>query len=58
MGMTPEQVLTRDALADGATTHKNQEELENHQLSVLASQLKELIQESAKIPDSSNAPLE
>jgi len=55
--MTPEQVLTRDALADGAPTHKNPEELENHQLSVLASQLKELIQESAKIPDSSNAPL-
>ena len=56
--MDPEQVLARDALADGATTHKNQEELETHQLSVLANQLKQLIQESAKSPDSSNAPPE
>jgi hypothetical protein len=46
-GMNPEQYLTRDALADGAITHKNQEELENHQLTVLGEQLKELIRKDA-----------
>jgi hypothetical protein len=45
--MNPEQVLTRDALAEGATTYKNQEELETHQLTVLCYQLKQLIQQAA-----------
>jgi site-specific recombinase XerD len=47
-GMNPEQVLARDALAEGATSYKNQEDLENHQLSILANQIKELVQQSAK----------
>jgi site-specific recombinase XerD len=34
--MTPEQVLTRDALAEGATTYKSQEDFENHQLAILS----------------------
>jgi hypothetical protein len=38
-GMNPEQILARDALAEGATTHKSQEDLENYQLTVLANQL-------------------
>ena len=46
-GMKPEQVLTRDALAEGAITCKNQEELETHQLTVLCNQLKQLIQQAA-----------
>jgi len=46
-GMNPEQVLTRDALADGATTHKSTEDIENHQLAILSSQLKQLIRQEA-----------
>ncbi|MEM4704212.1 MAG: hypothetical protein QXJ02_04005 [Candidatus Bathyarchaeia archaeon] len=42
-GMNPEQLLARDALAEGAITKVNPEELENHQLVVLSNQLKELI---------------
>ncbi|MBN1358457.1 site-specific integrase [Candidatus Bathyarchaeota archaeon] len=42
-GMNPEQLLTREALAEGATTYKNQTDLENHQLVLLSNQLKELI---------------
>jgi hypothetical protein len=40
LGMNPEQLLTRDALAEGAITHKNQEDIENHQLKILSPQLK------------------
>ena len=47
--MNPEQFLTRDALAEGAITHKNQEELENHQLTILSQQLKELIRKDAAV---------
>jgi hypothetical protein len=47
-GMNPEQVLARDALAEGATTHK--EDLETHQLTVLANQIKQLVQQSARTP--------
>jgi len=46
-GMNPEQLLSRDALSDGATTHKNQEDLENRQLIILSNQLKQLIQHAA-----------
>ena len=38
-GMNPEQILARDAIADGATTRRNVEDLENHQLAILSSQL-------------------
>ena len=41
--MNPEQVLAREALTQGAIT--NTAELENHQLTVLASQLKHLIKD-------------
>jgi hypothetical protein len=44
-GMNREQVLARDALSDGAITHRNSEDLENHQLQVLRNQLKQLIRE-------------
>ena len=47
MGMNPEQYLTKDALAEGATTHKNPQDLENHQLTILSQQLKELIRQEA-----------
>lgn len=47
-GMNPEQLLARDALAEGATTYKNQADLENHQLILLSNQLKELIKHEAK----------
>jgi hypothetical protein len=46
-GMNPEQLLTRDALSDGAITNKDSEDLENHQLQVLRNQLKQLIREEA-----------
>ncbi len=46
-GMNPEQLLSRDALSDGATTNKNQEDLENRQLIILSNQLKQLIQHAA-----------
>jgi hypothetical protein len=46
-GMNPEQILTREALSDGATTHRSPEDFENHQLAVLRRQLKKLIQEEA-----------
>jgi hypothetical protein len=42
-GMNPEQVLARDALAEGAITQVNPADIENHQLVVLSNQLKELI---------------
>ncbi len=46
-GMNPEQLLAREALAEGATTHKNQAELENQHLTILSNQLKTLIQQAA-----------
>jgi len=48
-GMNPEQLLTKDALADGATTYRTQADLENHQLQVLGEQLKQLIRQSASV---------
>ncbi|MGD6933116.1 MAG: hypothetical protein ACQCN5_02810 [Candidatus Bathyarchaeia archaeon] len=47
LGMNPDQLLTKDALAEGATTYKDQGDLENHQLSVLNSQLRQLIHQAA-----------
>jgi len=48
-GMNPEQVLTREALSDGATTYKSAEDYENHQLTILGNQLKQLIREAAAV---------
>jgi hypothetical protein len=47
--MNPEQLLTRDAIAEGATTHRNQEEFENHQLTILSQQLIVLIRQDAGV---------
>ena len=47
LGMNPDQLLTREALAEGATIYSNQTDLENHQLTVLSNQLKQLIQQAA-----------
>ena len=47
LGMNPDQLLTKDALAEGATTYIDQADFENHQLSVLSNQLKQLIQQAA-----------
>ena len=47
LGMNPEKLLTREALAEGATTYNDQADLENHQLTVLSNQLKQLIQQAA-----------
>jgi site-specific recombinase XerD len=49
MGMNPEQLLTRDALSDGAITHINSNDLENHQLQILSNQLKRLIRQEAAV---------
>ena len=48
-GMNPEQILTRDALNDGATTHKSPEDFENHQLQILSNQLKQMIRQEATV---------
>jgi len=47
--MNPEQLLTRDALAEGAITHKNQDDLVNYQLTNLSRQLKDLIRQDAAV---------
>ena len=49
LGMNPEQLLTRDALTEGAIAHKTTEDLENHQLQILSSQLKQLIHKEASV---------
>ena len=46
-GMNPEQMLTRDALSEGAITYKSSEDQQNHQLQILSSQLKQLIKQEA-----------
>jgi site-specific recombinase XerD len=48
-GMNPEQILTRDALAEGAATFKSSDDFENHQLAILSSQLKQLIRQEATV---------
>jgi hypothetical protein len=48
-GVNPEKILTRDALAEGATTHKSPEDFEDHQLTILSSQLKPLIRQEATV---------
>jgi len=44
-GMNPEQLLTKNALSEGATTYKTQADLENHQLIALSDQLRQLIRQ-------------
>jgi hypothetical protein len=46
-GMNPEQLLTRDALSEGAITCKSADDYENHQLQILSSELKQLIKREA-----------
>lgn len=48
-GMNPEQVLTREALCDGASTYQNAEDFENQQLTILSNQLKQLIREATAV---------
>jgi hypothetical protein len=45
--MNPEQLMTKEALAEGATTYIDQEAFENHQLAVLTSHIKQLIHQAA-----------
>jgi hypothetical protein len=49
--MNPEQLLAKEAIIRGNITIKSQADVENHQLSVLANELKLLIkQEAAPTP--------
>ena len=48
-GMNPEQLLAREALAEGAITHQNPNDFENHELQILRAQLKELITKEATV---------
>ena len=48
-GMNPEQLLTRDALSEGAVTHKTADEYENYQLQILSRQLKQLIKQETSV---------
>jgi len=43
LGMNPEQVLTREALSSGATTHINPEDTDDHNRQVLTRTLKDLL---------------
>jgi hypothetical protein len=48
-GMNPEQVLTREALTQGATVYTTPQDRESHDLQVLSQTLRELIrQETVK----------
>jgi site-specific recombinase XerD len=47
LGENPEQILTRDALAQGATTDK--QDIGDHQLAVLRNQLRQLIKEESAV---------
>jgi hypothetical protein len=49
LGMNPEQLLTREALSQGAVTYRTADEYEDHQLKVLSEQLKQLIRQSASV---------
>ena len=49
LGVNPDQLLTRDALSEGAITYKSADDYENHQLQILRSQLKQLIQKEASV---------
>ena len=49
LGMNPEQMLTKDALSQGAATYKNAEELQNYQLQMLSQQLRQLIHQEASV---------
>jgi hypothetical protein len=42
-GMNPELILTKDASAFGAITYKDPEDYANHQLKILAKELKQLL---------------
>jgi len=46
-GMNPEQMLTREALSQGATAYTSPEDLENHQLTALSNALKQMIRQEA-----------
>jgi site-specific recombinase XerD len=48
-GMDPEQMLTKDALIQGAITYKTSEDHENRQLEILSNQLKQLIRQEAAV---------
>jgi hypothetical protein len=48
LGENPEQILTRDALSQGATTEKQVNQAD-HQLAVLRQQLKQLIKDEASV---------
>jgi site-specific recombinase XerD len=48
-GMNPEQLLAKEALIQGNITMKTQADIENHQLSVLANELKLLIKQEAAV---------
>ncbi len=47
LGENPEQILTRDALSQGATTEK--QDIAEHQLAVLRNELRQLIKEEAAV---------
>ena len=47
-GFNPEQILTRDALTDGATTYVNSDERESRDLHILGATLRDLIREEIR----------
>jgi hypothetical protein len=48
-GMNPEQLLAKEALIQGNITMKTQADFENHQLTVLANELKLLIKQETTV---------
>jgi len=48
LGENPEQILTRDALSQGAITEKNEDQAD-HQLAILRQELRQLIKDEASV---------
>jgi site-specific recombinase XerD len=49
LGLNPEETLSREALAQNATTYMSSENLENHQLQILTQTLKDAIREQVMV---------
>lgn len=47
LGLNPEQILTKDALSQGAVTTKNADDLQNYQFQLLSQTLRQLLHQEA-----------
>jgi len=49
LGLNPEQILTKDALSQGAVTTKNADDLQNYQFQLLSQTLRQLLHQEATV---------